>query len=123
MTDDNKKRKIKAALESAKTTVALLEAELDAVEAGADADPFLSVEEARESHGVGREALKAAAERGEIELKRGARGKLLVRRSAILKWIDSRPHKPRPRKADPVSDLDAWERETDAELRRMGGGR
>jgi hypothetical protein len=95
----------------------------DATDSGSSGDPFLDVDQALERYGTGREALKAAAERGEIELHRGARGKLLVRESAVQRWIESRPHKPRPRRAASVETLATWEAETEADLRRMGGAR
>lgn len=118
-------------------TVKALLAEADAYEALAAAkraqaaaltirqvdDPLLDVEQVMAEFGVGRDSLRAAEGRGELTLHRGARGKLLIARSAVRRWIESRPVAPRPRKAAPTPDLAAWEREQEQELRVLGGGR
>jgi hypothetical protein len=122
MTDDTKKRKLEAALSAARATVALLEAELDDVTQGVSGDdPLLDVDQVQAEFGAGRDALKAAAARGELELLRGARGKLMISRSAVRRWIESRPAK--PRKAAPASNLDDWDREAERALRAVPGGR
>jgi len=110
MTDETKKRKLEAALNAARATVALLEAELSDVEQ-AD-DPLLGVDELHEQFSCGRDAVRAAVERGELTASRGARGKILVARSEIERWLRSRPYKPGPRRAEPSEvDTDALEEE------------
>jgi hypothetical protein len=120
------KSKVKLA-EALRAEAAALEAQAAAKRAQAEAlaeeprDEYLNVEQTLEHYNAGRDALIAAAERGEIELKRGARRQLLVLRSELERWIASRPYKPTPRKVGPPSDLDAWEKEADRAL--AGGAR
>jgi hypothetical protein len=79
-------------------------------------DERLDVKQTLEQFGVGRDGLKNAADRGKLAITRGARGKLLVRRSELIRWLDSRPYRP-TRKVEPVgNDFDAL----DAELQRGG---
>jgi hypothetical protein len=85
-----------------------------------EADELLDASQALESYGIGRDGILAAVDRGELEAIRGARKKLLVRRSEIERWIASRPVKPRPRKVEAESSIDAWEAEVE---RAIGGGR
>jgi hypothetical protein len=73
-----------------------LRAQADALEALAAtlpeaADELLGVVECSDRYAVGRDALRGAALRGELAVTRGARGKLLVRRSALEAWLTSRP--------------------------------
>jgi len=76
---------------------AALRAQADVLEAlaatlpGAGGDELLGVAECSERFGVGRDALKGASERGELAVTRGVRGKLLVRRSALEAWLESKP--------------------------------
>lgn len=125
MTDTN--NPVKALLlTKAKTLRALaddFEAQANALPAAEETDPLLDVDQVMAEFGVGRDSLKAAAERGEIELLRGARGKLLIARSAVRTWIESRPVQPRPRKTASAADLVAWEDEANAQLRALQGGR
>ena len=80
-------------------------------------DELLDVAACSERYGVGRDALKGAAKRGELVISQGARGKWLVKRSALEAWIDSRPYKPTHKTPnDSAPDLDAWERS----VRRVG---
>lgn len=104
-----------------RTQADVLEAQAHALPDGDAGDPLLDVEAVMEEFGVGRDSLKAAAERGELTLNRGSRGKLLIARSAVRAWIESRNVRPRTRKA-PASDLDAWEAEADRSLRSISGG-
>lgn len=91
-------------------------AQADALEqTGAGDDPLLDVDQVLAEFGVGRDSLKAAAERGELSLSRGARGKLLIERSAVRAWIKSRPVQPR-KVTPPVSDLECWEAEAERAL-------
>jgi hypothetical protein len=77
---------------------AALRAQADVLEAlastlpDAAGDELLGVKECA-ALGVGRDALRAAAERGELNVSRGVRGKLLVRRSALVAWLESKPVK------------------------------
>jgi hypothetical protein len=74
-------------------------------------DELLDVAACSKRYGVGRDALRGAADRSELAISKGARGKWLVKRSALEMWIESRPYKPAPRAANErAPDLDAWER-------------
>lgn len=122
MTDDPKKRKLEAALASARVTVTLLEAELEQVDAlGADGEQMLTTAQTLAEFGIGHDAVKAAAERGELTVSRGARGKLLIERAEIRRYIKSRPL--RPRKAAPAANLDDWDAQAERSLRSLNGGR
>lgn len=84
------------------------------------ADELLNMEAALKRFGIGRDGLLAAAARGELQLHRGPRRKLLVSKLALEAWLRSRPVSPRPRRNPAeVIDIDAWEREAD---QRMAGG-
>lgn len=63
---------------------------------------LLDVTQARSEFGVGRDSLKNAADRGELAMSRGARGKLLVSRSELRRWLTARPYQ--ARKTEPCSD-------------------
>lgn len=54
-------------------------------------DELLGVAECTKRFGVGRDAIKAAAARGELSVSRGPRQRLLVRRSALVAWLESKP--------------------------------
>ena len=87
----------------------LIEALAKALPEG-DEDPFLGVEEAQaEFNGIGRGTIATAAAAGELNASRGARGKILVRRSELARWIASRPFKPGPRRGTENDDSDALE--------------
>lgn len=105
-----------------RASAAALEAQAMALPDGDASDPLLDVDQVQSEFGVGRDSLKAAADRGELTLSRGARGKLLIERSAVRAWIKSRPVQPR-KAAAPVTDLDSWELEAEATLRSSGGRR
>ena len=101
-----------AASVALRVQAAALRAQADALEAlaaslGPEADELLDLQ-ACKAHDVGRDALKGAAERGELAISRGPRGKLLVKRSALEAWLASKPYKPPP--SEPAPDLEAWER-------------
>jgi len=92
---------------------AALRAQADALEALAATLPDVAADEllgvkACAALGVGRDALRGAARRGELDISQGPRGKLLVKRSALEAWLRSRPYKPTA--AAPVADLAAWDR-------------
>jgi hypothetical protein len=107
---------LEAALASARALVASLEAVLMDADEGPE---LLDVKATAERYGVGRDGLKAAALRGELELLRGPRGKLLVERDAFEGWLRSRPYKPKTPTQTP--DLSAWDDAAAAELCRIGG--
>ena len=109
------RKAVEAALASARALVATLEAAL----MDADDGPELLDMKATAERGAGRDALKAAASRGELELLRGPRGKLLVERDAFEAWLRSRPYKPMTPTQTP--DLSAWDDAAAAELGRIGG--
>ena len=56
---------------------------------------------------LGRGTVQSAVERGELTVSRGARGKILVARSEVERWLRSRPYKPGPRRVEEVDDGDA----------------
>lgn len=105
-----------AASAAIRAQAAALRAQADTLEAlaktleHAEPDALLDVKGAAEL-GVGRDALRGAARRGELEVSQGPRGKLLVRRSALEAWLSSRRYRPEARTAQQAEpDLDAWER-------------
>ncbi|MEO7032196.1 MAG: hypothetical protein ABI548_00115 [Polyangiaceae bacterium] len=92
--------------------VAVLRSQADAIEAIArslEPEDDLGVDDCREIFGVGRDAIKSAAARGELEVTRGVRGKLLVKRSALQAWLASKPYVP-PARDEPAQDAEAWQR-------------
>ena len=91
---------------------AALRAQADTLEAlaatlGPEADELLGVRDCK-ALGVGRDALLAAADRGELQVSRGPRQRLQVRKSELDRWLSSKPYQPRDR--EPAPDLEAWER-------------
>lgn len=122
--ENPKLRKLEAALSSARATVAILEAELADVTAGVTGDdPLLDTKQALTEFGIGHDGIKSAIERGELTASRGARGKILIARSELRRYMQARPVKPRKVAPAPASDLDAWERQAQGELRALRGGR
>lgn len=67
-------------------------------------DPWLTLADLTKE-GWTRESLKSAAQTG-LPVKRGPRGKIFVRRSAVDEWIESRDWKPGPRKVTPTDSLE-----------------
>jgi hypothetical protein len=105
----------------ANPSAAALRAQAVALRASADAldllaetlpdatgDALLGVAECR-ALGVGRDALLAAAARGEISVTRGPRQRLQVTRRELDRWLASRPYVPTA-KTEPVASLAEWER-------------
>ena len=74
-----------------------LRAQADALDALASTLPdapdgeLLGVAECSKRFGVGRDAIKRAAERGELRVSRGPRQRILVRRADLEAWLVSRP--------------------------------
>lgn len=92
-----------------------LRVQADALEALASSLPDVAADElldvaACRKLGVGRDALRGAARRGELQISQGPRGKLLVKRSALDAWLASRLYKPTSAAAPAAVDLDAWDR-------------
>ena len=111
----------RAALRAQADALRAQAAALDALAAtlpDVEGDEILDVSACRERFRVGREALRGAAQRGELAISQGPRGKLLVKRSALEAWLSSRKYKPESRATEHEGepDLDAWERS----VRRAG---
>jgi hypothetical protein len=92
-----------------------LRAQADALEALASTLPDVAADElldvaACRALGVGRDALRGAARRGELQVSQGPRGKLLVRRAALEAWLTSRSYKPTSAATPAPVDLAAWDR-------------
>jgi hypothetical protein len=123
MTDDTTKRKLEAALASARVTVTLLEAELADVTQGVIGDdPLLDTKQALAEFGIGHDGIKSAIERGELAASRGGRGKILIARSELRRYLQSKPV--RPRKAEPPPEtISDWDRQAQGALRSIGGGK
>ncbi|MEI9940371.1 MAG: helix-turn-helix domain-containing protein [Pseudomonadota bacterium] len=110
MTDNNTKRKlVEAALSSAETTVSLLRAQLAEIDSAPANDPQLGCDDLLREFKLGRGTVQSAVERGELTASRGARGKILVARSEVERWLRSRPYKPGPRRVEETDDTDALE--------------
>jgi hypothetical protein len=129
MTDNEHKNKaerskLEAALASAKASVTILEALLDATPTGeGQGSDLLDCEQTLEQYKIGRDGLLRAQRRDELRLVRGARNRIMVERSELERWIKSRPVHPRKAPAPAATDLEAWERQAEASLRSVGGGR
>lgn len=123
-TTNNVKALLLTQAQALRTQADVLEAQAKALPDGAEqGDPLLDVDAVMHEFGVGRDSLKAAEERGELELLRGARGKLLIARSVVRSWLESRKGRPRKASSTPATDLAAWEREAEQHLRALPGGR
>lgn len=108
-----------------RTQADVLEAQANALpdgDTGGAARDLLNVEQTLEQYNFGRDALLNANRRGELELVRGARNRIMVERCALEAYIRARPVV-RPRKAVPAPDLDSWERDAERQLRALQGGR
>jgi hypothetical protein len=99
------RRKLAAALEAARALVALLEAELLDV----DHDPILDLETAAKEHRVSSWTLRSWATSGRLPATRGARGKLLVKRSDVRAALLAAPVVPKARKATEDLDVDPYD--------------
>jgi hypothetical protein len=93
-------------------------AQADAIVEEPDAAELLDAKQTLDRYGIGRDAIRGAAFRGELQVHRGARGKFLIRKDAIEGWIASRPYSPTPRRA-PCADLAEWDRVTSAAMRAL----
>lgn len=96
-------------------------AQADALEAPETVDAPVPLDVAAARTETSEHSLRRWVTEGKLQASRGPRGKYLVRVSDVVALLAAVAVVPRPRKAAPVTDLDAWERETDAELRRLGG--
>lgn len=97
-------------------------AQAEALEQSARASDrdLLDVEQSQAQYNFGRDALLNAQRRGELELVRGARNRIMVERAALETYIKSRPVA-RPRKVAPADDLGSWEAQAEKALRSVGG--
>jgi hypothetical protein len=101
---DPKKRKLEAALASARTTVALLECELADVAVGDD--PILDLKTLAAEFRQSEWTLRRWALDGRIAATRGARGKLLVHRSAVRAALEATPVVPRRKASNETAPAD-----------------
>jgi hypothetical protein len=115
-----KRRRLEAVLDVARALVRTLEAELvDFEVAEPPDDTLLGLAELKDRYSIGRDALLAAHERREIEVIRGTRHRLLVRRSAVEGWLRSRSGTVKARaRRPPVATIDEWEADATRELTR-----
>jgi hypothetical protein len=102
-----------AASAALRVQAAALRAQADALDALAstlvsERDELLGVAQCR-ALGVGRDALLAAAARGEIAITRGPRQRLQVTRHELDRWLASKPYVVAA-KSEPVASLAEWER-------------
>ena len=112
-------RQIEAALASARAMRATIDAHVAALEAaleGKDDDEaaLIDLKTIKKEFDIGRDALKAAAEREELKLARGPRKKLLAVRGEVRAWQRSREYQPTERRR--VADLEAWKAEASRAL-------
>jgi hypothetical protein len=105
-----------------RTQADTLEAHANALPDGEAADPLLDTKQALAEFGIGHDGIKSAIERGELSASRGARGKILIARSELRRYLQSKPV--HPRKATPAAEtLDDWDKQAQGALRSIGGGR
>ena len=78
---------------------------------------LLDMKQVFERYRIGREAVLAGAKRGELELSRGPRRKLLVRAAELERWLTGRKYSP-VREPAPES-MEEWERQADAQLAEL----
>lgn len=115
---------LETALLTAQALVASLEAALAVTTDSSNVDSeLLDLPALRARFGLGRASVLGAVERGELTAARGARGKILVRHSAVEAWLASRPVTARkPVARPPAASLDDWELAQQRELHRASGG-
>lgn len=83
---------------------------------------LLDLRQVSERYSVGRDALLAAANRGEVELSQGPRRKFLIRAAELERWLTQKKYTPRDRTV-PV-DLEDWDRQVRLSLERdLASGR
>jgi hypothetical protein len=70
---------------------------------------LLDMKQALERYRVGRDAILAGARRGELELSRGPRRKLLVRAAELERWLTGRKYTPSQRPT--ARDMEEWGRQ------------
>lgn len=108
-----------------------LRTQADALEATAAAlevapaadDPWLTLPEMEEQYHITRQVLAAAQQRGELAPRRGPKGRVMIRRSEIEAWIESRAWTPRRTVKATAPDLDEWEAQAERELQLVQGGK
>lgn len=79
---------------------------------------WLSLSQLSAEFGFSRESLASAARDG-LSVRRGPKGRLMVRRVDVEEWLLARPWTPRARRQDSSIDLDAHDTAT---LRLLQGG-
>lgn len=108
---------------------AALRVQADTLQALAEAvsdvatDELLDLAALRTEYAIGRDGVLSAVGRGELTASRGPRGRILVARSEIERFLRSRPvrRKPLAPQATVVS-LEEWDRQADGRL-AVGGRR
>ena len=70
---------------------------------------LLDLKQVFERYRIGRDAILAGANRGDLELSRGPRRKLLVRAAELERWLTGRRYSP-VREATPET-MEEWERQ------------
>lgn len=105
---------------------ASLRTQADSIEAVANALPATQSDQLMDhpmlmkEFGIGREAIRAAAARGELAVTQGARRKLIVRRSEVERWLAARTYAPAPRRAKAkVVPIGSWEERQAARFARL----
>ncbi len=124
-----------ARLETAEVRAALLaqaaalRAQAEVLETLADGvatfepNALLDLGELQRNYHLGRAAIRKGVEQGELTASRGARGRILVRRTDIEAWIASRPMIVAARASSPEATAFAdWDRAQDRELARATNG-
>lgn len=108
-----------ALVRAARAQVSALLDQLDtlAAELEQPRDELLGVTECK-ALGVGRDALKAAAERGELEITRGPKQRLQVTRSELDRWLKSKPYAPKATN-EPEPDQAALAADWERRVRRV----
>jgi hypothetical protein len=102
-----------AALAQAEATVTTLRAALDASEPAppSNGDELLDLKALKSEFDLRRDAALAAHQRGELELVRGSRRRLMARRSSVENYMRSQPPRARQRAkpAEAANDAADWE--------------
>lgn len=80
---------------------------------------LLDLKQVRERYGAGRDSILSAASRGELELSLGPRRKVLVRAGELERWLTETKYVPIRERRSLAKDLEEWDRQAEAELRRM----
>lgn len=125
MTDTATKRKLelRAALASAEALVLQLRTTLESLNDADESDCWLGLDSPKVEATIGSNTARSWIKSGRLQSCTAERGRYIFRQSWLDAAIEAAPVQPRPRKAAPASDLDAWEREAEQQLRALPGGR